>query len=398
MRETYLHYLWKTQSLFLNNSFLSKGETFKVIHPGKYNTESGPDFFDGIVVINGLTWRGNIEIHINASDWYLHKHQIDPSYDNVILHVVFNNDKPVLVKNKALPTLELKVLIDHLHKLKYNTTEVLKNQISCSNFIKDIDEIYLEGMKERAILNRLNRKIAFLSEEPFKFQDELQILYTLLLKVFGKKVNEDPFLQIAINLPYKRLLQNDSNSIKQLLIGMSNLNLKGFDHSEWSFLEHKYQLISINKFQWKYKGLRPASFPEIMLERLIWFLDTFNLLELNQKIKSQTVLSYMRIHLPIDKKDNIISESLFNHILINAIVPYVWWKGIHFSNFELQNYAIDLLLDIKGEVNNILSKWRKINIEVKKAYDSQALLEIYNEFCSSNKCLDCTVGVKILKN
>ena len=134
MRETYLHYLWKTQSLFLNNSFLAKGEIFKVIHPGKYNTESGPDFFDGIVVINGLTWRGNIEIHINASDWYLHKHQIDPSYDNVILHVVYNNDKPVLVKNKALPTLELKVLINHLHKLKYNTTEVLKNQIMPLSF------------------------------------------------------------------------------------------------------------------------------------------------------------------------------------------------------------------------------------------------------------------------
>ena len=272
MRETYLHYLWKTQSLFLSNSFLTKGESFNVLHPGKYNTESGPDFFDGIIEIDGIVWRGNIEIHVNASDWYSHRHQTDPNYDNVILHVVFNNDKPVFVHDLALPTLELKTLINDSHKIKFNTTKVLKNQISCASFIKEIDEIYLEGMKERVILNRLNRKIVFLLDQPFKNQDELQILYAFIFKAFGKKVNEGPFLQLAINLPYKILLQNDSKIMKHLLIGMSNLNLSGFDPSEWRFLKHKYQLVAIDKFQWKYKVLRPASFPEHILEKLIWFL------------------------------------------------------------------------------------------------------------------------------
>jgi len=397
MRETYLHYLWKTQSLFLSNSFLTKGESFNVLHPGKYNTESGPDFFDGIIEIDGIVWRGNIEIHVNASDWYSHRHQTDPNYDNVILHVVFNNDKPVFVHDLALPTLELKTLINDSHKIKFNTTKVLKNQISCASFIKEIDEIYLEGMKERVILNRLNRKIVFLLDQPFKNQDELQILYAFIFKAFGKKVNEGPFLKLAINLPYKILLQNDSKIMKHLLIGMSNLNLSGFDPSEWRFLKHKYQLVAIDKFQWKYKGLRPASFPEHILEKLIWFLETFNLLELNKQIKSKTVLSFLRKHLRIIKGD-IFSESFFKHILINAIVPYVWWKGVRFSNEEYKNYAIDLLLTLNGEKNNILSKWSKIKIDAKKAYDSQALLEIYNEFCSANRCLECSVGTKILNN
>ena len=121
------------------------------------------------------------------------------------------------------------------------------------------------------------------------------------------------------------------------------------------------------------------------------------MLELNKQIKSKTVLSFLRKHLRIIKGD-IFSESFFKHILINAIVPYVWWKGVRFSNEEYKNYAIDLLLTLNGEKNNILSKWSKIKIDAKKAYDSQALLEIYNEFCSANRCLECSVGTKILNN
>jgi len=398
MRETYLHYLWKTQSLNLSNASLSKGEPFKVIHPGKYNTESGPDFFDGIIIIDGIMWRGNIEIHVNASDWYLHKHQIDACYDNVILHVVYNNNKSVFVKGERLPTLELKSHIDNFHKLKFNKVDVLKNEISCANSIKEIDRIYLEEMKERAVLNRLNRKILFLSKEPFNYQDDLQILYTFLLKAFGKKVNEDPFIQLAINLPYNLLMQNDLKTQKQLLVGMSSLKTQDFQFSEWSFLVHKYQLKALNSFEWKYKGLRPSSFPEVMMEKLIWFLETFNLFDVSQNVKNQTVLSFLQAVLKVENKENFFSNSLFKHILINAIVPYVWWKGTRYDNHKLQNYAIDLLLDVKGEENNILSKWRKIEIDAKKAYDSQALLEIYNEFCSANKCLECSVGVKILNN
>lgn len=398
MRETYLHYLWKTQSLFLANSFLTKEESFKVIHPGKYNIESGPDFFDGIIEIDGIVWRGNIEIHVNASDWYLHNHQNDLYYDNVILHVVYNNDKEVLVKNRKLPTLELRFLVDDFHKSKFNTVEVLNNKISCSSFIGGIDTIYIEGMKEKAIFNRLNRKILFISKEPYSNQNDIQILYTFLLRAFGKKVNEDPFLQIGINLPYNLLVQNDSNTQKQLLIGMSGLNMQGFNFSEWKFLQHKYQLTTINTFQWKYKGLRPTSFPEKMIERLVWFLDSFNLFELNQNINNQTVFSFMSTYLQTESRSNMLTESLFYPVFINAIIPYVWWKGTRFDNDELKNYAIDLLLILKGEKNKILSKWSEIKIDAKKAYDSQALLEIYNEFCSHNRCLECSVGAKILKN
>lgn len=72
------------------------GEDVLVIDPGKLNTDSGPDFFNSKVRIGDTEWAGNVEIHVKASDWYRHRHQDDPAYDNVILHVVGVSDRKIV--------------------------------------------------------------------------------------------------------------------------------------------------------------------------------------------------------------------------------------------------------------------------------------------------------------
>ena len=121
MKEAYLHYIWKTKSILFKRQKLINQEQFELIDPGFYNTESGPDFFNGSVKIDGVIWRGNIEIHINSSDWYAHNHQFDKAYNNVILHVVYNYDRPVFIEDRELPTLELKSLISKEHFLNFHS-------------------------------------------------------------------------------------------------------------------------------------------------------------------------------------------------------------------------------------------------------------------------------------
>ena len=61
------------------------GQEVEVIDPGLHNRNSGPDFFNAKVKINGTLWVGNVEIHDKSSDWYLHGHDHDEHYNNVVL-------------------------------------------------------------------------------------------------------------------------------------------------------------------------------------------------------------------------------------------------------------------------------------------------------------------------
>ena len=122
MNEEFLHYLWKNK-LIINEVFTISGEPLTIIQTGSHNIDSGPDFFNGRIKIGDTIWAGNIEIHVNASDWLNHHHQDDPAYDSIILHVVYNNDKPISRSNgELLPTFELKNKFKEDISLRYDTS------------------------------------------------------------------------------------------------------------------------------------------------------------------------------------------------------------------------------------------------------------------------------------
>jgi len=399
MKETYLHYLWKTKSIFFKNVRLITGETFELLDPGSYNTESGPDFFNGAVKIDHINWNGNIELHVKSSDWYLHNHHTDPAYQQVVLHVVYHYDKPVMVNGRALPTLELKPYVSAKHLQQFNTVNVLPNKIICGALINNIDPIYLENMKEKNILSRLNRKTAYLLEPPYLHFSHFEIIYTLLLKSFGRKVNDEPMKQLALTVPYKLLHVNPSSTYHSFLFGASQLGNRDadFNEPEWNYLKHKYNLHTLSTFQWKFKGLRPSSFPPFMMRRLHWWLLNVAIEELMKQAESNNLGFFIQL-LKTAPKDLKINLQLIESVIINCIIPYLWWKGIVLEKDDYKERALDWYQAISPEQNNVISKWKKFNVPIKNAYDSQALLEIYSDFCSASKCLECSVGTKILKN
>src|SRR6478735_6107748 len=115
LSERLLQFIWQFQYLNNKNLFTAKGEPLQVIYPGIYNTNQGPDFLQAKIKVGDTLWAGNIELHVHASDWNAHHHTEDELYSNVILHVVWLNDKAVKDKQgNELATLEIQPLVSKL--------------------------------------------------------------------------------------------------------------------------------------------------------------------------------------------------------------------------------------------------------------------------------------------
>ena len=396
MNENYLHQIWKSKRLPFHKIKLVSGQEFTLLHQGFYNNESGPDFFCGKVKIDNLIWTGNIEIHTMSSDWYLHNHHLDSAYDNVILHVVYKNDKQVFINNRELPTIELKSYIDTSHFKMFEGLK--KTEFVCEKMMKDLDVIYLESMKNKVLVERLNRKsklVNFQSTIPYN-----QVLFVFLANAFGNKVNSIPFFELSNHLPIGILKRHHQEHIIILLKGVSGFyELSRSDKKEkliWEFYKKKYELNTMYLFQWKRKGVYPNGFPFHRISQLAFFVQFF---DFNFDFIFKSAEEIINFILNLFKKDGskIMFTSSFIHlIIINGFIPFIWWYSIKINDLNLKNKVFEMLDLLPAEKNSILKKWKNIGVESKKAFDSQALLEIYNQFCINKRCLSCSVGNKIL--
>lgn len=396
MKESFLHYLWRYKKIPFQLLQLTNGDKVLIKSCGEYNiNESGPDFINGKIEIYGITWVGNIEMHVKSSDWYLHQHDKDRAYDNVVLHVVFVHDKDVYINGQIVPTIELKNILDP--NLLHNSTKELfnNNEFPCEPFLHQMDNIYLETMKSRAIVNRLNRKtdsIHLMNKEA----NPQQVLYTLLARAFGSKVNAQPFEEISKRVPIK-ILKRENPAFSNVIIKNVSGVFEKEQTNDWLYLQSKYNFEKIQKFQWKYKGLRPASFPEKRIKQFISVVEKFDFETSFTLLNSKKILHYIKELLEINSSEIKITESIKELLIINCFVPFLWWYGNLKMNAEIQEKSLDLLSYLKPEENHLTKKWRKLGIDCRNSFDSQALLEIYNEFCKLKKCHHCDVGNKILK-
>ena len=269
MKEEYLHYLWKTKNIPLNNLYLTDGRPITINTFGIHNHDSGPDFSNGKITIEGITWIGNIELHINASDWYLHNHQQDPAYENVVLHVVYNFDKAVYINEEELPTLELKkyiskVQIDKVSKMLTNT-----KWIPCFDTFKTIDQLHIESQIDIALFQRLERKSQAIFERFKAVNFDLnQLISEQLAAIIGTNVNRIPMLELVRKIPITTFFKESKTAVDAILLDVANLFP---EHSEENYIRKlketgvfyrkKYNLNQMNAASWKFFGMRTAGFP-----------------------------------------------------------------------------------------------------------------------------------------
>ena len=422
MTEEFLHHIWKFRLFDQLNLKTTTGEIIEIEKVGEHNFDAGPDFFNAKIRIGNTLWAGNVEVHIRASDWHKHFHQTDKSYDNIILHVVLDADRPVFRNSgEAIPTIVLNNRINEKLYQNYLAFKSSKTWIPCEKQIKEVPSFLINATLDKLLLERMERKSeSIIKSLKLNNNNWEETFYQHLARNFGFKTNSEPFELLAKSLPSIVLAKHKSSllQIEALLFGQAGMLEKHFEdkyalelQNEYAFLKQKFKLTPIEEHLWKFMRLRPVNFPSI---RIAQFANlVFNSSHLFSKtiettsieslkiLLNGTVSEYWETHYLLDKKSikrkkDLGSDSV-NIIIINTIVPFLFVYGKQRSEQMYIERALKFLEHIEGEQNGIVTNWNHLGLSVKNAYSTQALLQLKNEYCNFRKCLNCTIGNYLLK-
>src|ERR1051325_7630814 len=248
MQELFLHYIWQFQYFDKTNLVTTQGETLQIIRPGIHNTDAGPDFSEAKVRIGLMSWAGNVEIHFASSEWESHRHHLDKAYDSVVLHVVWNDDKPVTLEDGSLlPTLVLKGKIDPQLLTRYRKLMDTSFVIPCARQFARIPNVIRLSMMDRVLVERLEEKSdSVLELLEYNNNDWDETTYQLLAKNFGFKVNSQPFFQLSKGVPYKYLGRHadNPNQVEAMLFGNAGFLDHAVNDQHHRLLRREYKMLA----------------------------------------------------------------------------------------------------------------------------------------------------------
>ncbi len=421
MKEEFLHYVW-LYKLFSSDEFQTTDNSeISIIKSGFPNENSGPDFLNAQLIIDGQKWVGNIEIHLKSSDWYAHHHERDVNYDAVILHVVYEDDAVVYMKNnKSLPTLELKSKISKKVFQNYqDLIQTTKSWIPCEKHISEVDGFLMNSWMDSLYLERLEDKSTFIKKLLLDSDNNYEaVLFQLLAKNFGLKVNGEAFLNLAKSLDFSIIRKESFNEFKvsALLFGQAGFleenELDGYYlqlKKEYNYLKYKYKLKSLNKNQFQFFRMRPNNFPTIRIAQLVaLYYKHQNLFSKLIEVKksenfyallSVSVSDFWKGHYTFETRSKVsskkLTKSFINLLIINTIVPLSF---VYSKETGKEINVLQLMEQLSPEKNSIISSFSNLNIIAKNAFETQALLQLKNNYCAPKKCLNCKIGNIILVN
>lgn len=427
MTEAFLQYVWQ-HKLLEGGLTTTDGQPVVVERAGELNRDAGPDFINARLIVGGLLWAGNVEVHVKASDWHAHHHSDDKAYNNVILHVVYVYDADVCLEDgRKVTTVEIADAIPESVWRNYDDLmqSALTNEIPCSSRLKLIPEIIFHTSQDRLLVERLQRK----SDDVDRLLKSTrgsweQVCYLLIAHYFGGKSNAFAFELLAKKTPMNLLakIKDKPFSIEALFFGQAGmLNGLFFDdypnalQREYNFLCAAYNLTPMQAHIWKFFRMRPAGFPTLrisqfsnliakssnLFSKLLDTKDAKSLRTFFDVEASDYWQSHFRFDRPVDKKVQptvkCLGDSTIDTILINAWVPLLFKYGQEHGDEKFKEQALNILHQIPAERNNVIRLWQKAGTNPADAADSQAMLQRYNEYCSRKRCLDCSLAFRLLK-
>lgn len=420
MTEELLMFLWKHKLYAPESLILSDGTDIEVIHPGEHNRDAGPDFFNTRIKIDDTIWAGNAEVHVKASDWLRHNHNTNDAFQNVILHVVAENDTDIY-DNRGVPIPVVTLKCNEAILAQYNY--LLQNSlwVPCAKQIQCVDPFLISIWLEKLGVARLKEKSNDISVHLEQTQNNWEeVLYRFMMRSFGFHLNGQPFELLAKSLPYK-ILEKHADSLiltEALLFGQAGFlnELLPYDdyflklQKEYRYMALKYGLKPIARHTWKFLRLRPGNFPTIRIaqvasvihhrSKLFAFIrEASSLAELKQLFDIATSV-YWNNHYLFGKvskpKEKAIGDESVDSIIINAIIPVLFMYGKKVGMDHYQNKALDLLSELNPEKNSIVERWSKCGIKAGSAFHTQALIHLKNKYCDKRLCLECGIGSKII--
>ena len=428
--EQLLHYVWKHKLFPLVELKTTDGKPVEVIDPGLHNHNSGPDFFNAKVKISQTLWVGNVEIHDKSSDWFLHGHDKDQAYDNVVLHVTGKPDVEVMnTAGQYIPQMVLEVP----STIRENYEELLRTDQypPCYQIIPDLTTLNIHAWMAALQTERLEQKTEAIIRRVKRMNGSWENAYFLTLaRNYGFGINGDTFEEWATHIPFSAIAHHRDKLFQIEAVFMGQAGLLDINaiperyqqealnegyyaklRNEYLYLAHKFSLCPMDYKRWKFLRLRPQNFPHIRLSQLanlyyerktglsqlVECKDLFSL----QSLLSTKVTPYWETHYTFgsisDLNEKNLSPFSMNLLMINTCIPILFAYGRHSAKEALCNRAFDFLEQLKAENNYIIRLWKECGLTVKNAGDSQALIQLKKEYCDKKECLRCRIGYEYLK-
>jgi hypothetical protein len=420
--EDFLHYLWKFRLFTQQGLHTCAGQPIEIVKVGLHNTHSGPDFQNSLIRIGETLWAGSVEIHLRSSDWERHKHQVDRSYDNVILHVVGFHDKEILRSDGTdIPVLSLDRLIpDKITNAYLNIIECM-DWIPCGRQISNVDNFVIKNWLYRVEVERLEQKAEIIAKLLLDCKGGWdEAFYICLASNFGFKINSTPFEMLARSLPQQLLARYKDRplQIESLIFGQAGFLGQTYAdeyptllRSEYQFLKKKHSLKPIDHFVWKYMRMRPVNFPTIRLAQFAALVISSN--HLFSKILTATAVEsiinmfhnlpinrywhdHYRFDTPAKRPSSGLGAQSINNLLINTVAVFLMAYGKETGSAGLVDRSITLLESLPPETNALIERFKEINIKPENAFFSQSLIQLKKAYCDEKKCLSCGIGMKLL--
>lgn len=420
MTEALFQFIWQHSLYKVTDLTTTDGDTLTIIHPGKLNRDAGPDFLEARIKIGTTTLVGNIELHLKSSDWLKHGHQHNAAYHNLILHVVYDND----IENVAANTPVLVLHDIHEHIIShYDGLMGTPHKLPCAGQHSTVRSITKEGWLSRLLAERWEQKLGdwnVMLEN--SAEDWRNLLYWRMAANFGFKTNATPFLLLAQSIPLNVLGRHRENlqQVEALLFGQAGMLNGAFTDNypealqdEYNYLRKKYKLSPISAHLWKFLRMRPANFPTVRIAQFAMLIhksehlfsqiiETHTVKEI-QPLLDVTASDYWNDHFRFDEVQagpgpKSLGKSSIQNIIINTIAPIQFLFASRQGVDGLGEQSLNLLETVPAEQNNITGLWADNGWPVENAAQSQALIQLYNNYCTNRRCLECTVGLNIIRS
>jgi hypothetical protein len=266
-----------------------------------------------------------------------------------------------------------------------------------------------------------------------------QLLYELIFEGLGYSKNKTQMNQLAqlANINFLKSLGNGETSIRKYEIALLNIagimlkEEKKLDEESSQYLEEskiKWEKIRANydnklmeSSQWHFFRLRPQNFPtiriaagaiiinEIINNNLIGVIarkikEIHNLSVLVNSLRSLLVIKasgFWKTHYVLGQKSNdeikyFVGIARADELVVNVVLPFfsIYFEIFGYKNLSKKILKIYSLYEQKSD-NQILSEV-SISLDLKNGLNrtviSQGMIELFRNFCSKNKCLECEIG------
>ncbi len=421
--EQLLHYVWKHKLFPLVPLTTTDGRTVEVIHPGLHNHDAGPDFFNAKVKIGGQLWVGNVEIHCKASDWYRHRHDADPAYANVVLHVVGEADMDIPQQgepSQLIPQLVLPVPADV--RENYSRLDAGDAVPLCRAVVGSLPRLTVHSWMSALLVERLEERMQQVMERRERCQMDWEAtFFVTLARTFGFGINGDAMEQWAQGVPLSAVgkHRDDLFQIEAIFFGQAGLletphegDYFGRLQREYAYLRHKFSLTPMPAQRWRFARLRPQSLPYLRLAQLamLYYERRLNFSRIVEALDAEALRELLQTHVsefwqthytfssqPTATSQRRLSAASLDSLIINAVAPTLFAYGRYKSEESLCERALQLFERLKPEDNHIVRAWAFAGIRSESAADTQALIHLTRRYCEPHNCLRCRYGYEYLR-